>query len=89
MRTEHYFLSFCVFKILPTFPCEAVSLTVLFEASIVFNLRLLIGSKNSFSEEPSTNRSWIHASLASLPAFAARSTSNSTSEEAGAPEAKL
>lgn len=72
-----------------TFPCEAVSLTALLEASIVFSFSFLIGSKNSFSEEPLTKRSCMNASLDSLPAASACRTSNFTSGEAGAPDARL
>ena len=35
-----------------TFPCEAVSLTVLLPSSMIFSFCFVIGSKNSFSEEP-------------------------------------
>ena len=35
-----------------TFPCEAVSLTVLLASSTVFSFCFVIGSKNSVSEEP-------------------------------------
>ena len=48
-----------------TFPCKAVSLNVLLESCMVFSFCLVIGSKNSVSEQPFMNRSRIKSSLAS------------------------
>ena len=81
-------LIWCMGMVSHISPCEDVSLIVLLKAYIFFSFCILIGSRNSTSE-PFTKRSRMNASLASIPTASARNTSNSTSAETEAPDARL
>ena len=96
MRTLLYILFTCTYRTSTEIFCILIKDIYLSLGSSVFNC--LVRGFHGFQvlpfdwlkeDDPLMKRSLMNASLASLPAASARSTSNSTSGETGAPDARL